>query len=431
MEPHKVRDRRGIIADLRARQAQLSQHPVAIILFDVDRLRSVNDGLGLIAGDVLLELLVDRLEAISLASSSVVGRMGGDEFAVVCDAAGGIEDARMLANRLNWELERPYRIRDREVVITLSMGITVVEPSVCADEGLNQAGTALYAAKANGGHHLVVFHDELQPAVHHQVDLRTEMREALESQAFEVHYQPVIALDTMAVTGAEALARWHRPNRGWVSPGEFIPVAETGGLIVPLGHWIMRTAVEQLRSWRDDGRDVRMNVNVSARQLASPDLLFQVHEVLAATKLDPHVLTLEITETQVLSNLTVTQPVMESLRGLGVRLAIDDFGTGYASLAYLKRIPADEIKIDRSFTMGMAPASRDLSLVRSLVGLAHALDLRVVAEGVETVDQWRLLTEVGCDAAQGFLLARPAAASDMRFTVDNPPTPRPVRAGDP
>jgi diguanylate cyclase (GGDEF)-like protein len=381
---------------------------VAVVLVDVEGLRRINDALGRPAGDAILAGVHDRLLEAA-RDVDVVGRVGGDEFAVLFSGFSNPEDATSVTTRLTWAVERANSVDGQPVAVRVACGL-VVAPAEGADAErlLDDAGAALYSAKSQD-QRVVVYSDELRRSSARRYAVRAALTNALDRNAFHLHYQRLFDFASLEAVGVEALLRWDDPGLGPVSPVDFIPVAEETGLIVPLGHWVLRTAAAQVAKWGDIG----VSVNVSARQLAEPDLIFQVHDVLRETGIRPDRLTLEITESQVMRNLDIAIPAMSTLRGFGVRLSIDDFGTGYSSLTHLKRIPADELKLDRGFVSDLPGDERDRAVVRGVVELAHALGMHTVAEGVETQEQLDVLRELGCDIAQGFLLARPAAPDQV------------------
>ncbi len=389
----------------------------AALLLDVDGLRRINQGLGSAAGDEVLATLAQRLVAAS-RKEDVVARVGGDEFAVLLDGIGDEGEARVLATRLGWAVEHEYRAGGQRVTLRVAIGVAVADAQDrSAEKLLNNAEAAMYAAKSSAEERLVVYTEELRERSAHRFALESSLRRAVDRTAFELHYQPQVALPGRNVIATEALLRWDDELRGWMAPADFIPIAEETGLIVPLGHWVIEKATAQLATWHRAGHRVNMSINVSARQFADPDFIFQVRDMLSTTGVPPGSVTLEITESQVMRNLEVTQPAMLTLRSFGVRLSIDDFGTGYASLTQLKNIPADELKLDRSFIEGLANDARDRGVIQGAVQLAHALGMTVVAEGVETVAQLNFLSEIGCDALQGFLLGRPQTADDISVSL--------------
>lgn len=411
---------RDFILEATSRALESASGLTALVVLDIDGLRNVNDVLGVDAGDAIVSELSRRLSD-SVNPGDSVARTGGDEFVVLCTNVKDAEEANTRVMRVSWSAARSYAVKGREVRLTISLGVAIAGPGGFTAEGLlADAGVALLTAKSGGGGRAVTFTDDLRLKSQERFEIQADLRAALENQEFQLYYQGQVALPGLQIFGAEALLRWNHGKRGWVSPADFVPVAEDSGLIIPLGHWVMRSAAAQLAEWNAAGREMEVSINIAAAQLAQPDLLFQVRDVIAETGIKPHCLTLEVTESQVMRHLDIALPVMGSLRTLGVRLSIDDFGTGYASLTQLRQIPADELKLDRSFIVNLAEESRDRAIVTAAINMAHALDLKVVAEGVETQEQFALLQEMGCDVIQGFLLTRPVPADQMPETVSLP-----------
>lgn len=389
---------------------------VAVLCLDIERLRGVNEAMGMQAGDRVLAAFAERLTGV-VRHADVAARIGGDEFALCCSGLMQRSEGPELATRVVVEVERVYQIDGRDLPLRVSVGMAIGAPGECtADDLLRDAGAAMYAAKAQGGG-IVAFSEQHRQSGADRFELETALHGAVERQDFSLHYQPIVTLPALRVTGVEALIRWNTAERGWIPPAEFIPVAEQNGLILPIGHWVMHTAADQLERWSAAGHDLGMSLNLSARQLADPALPFEVSQLAGRRSVNPGRLTLEVTETTVMENLEVAVSVMRILHELGVRLAIDDFGTGYASLTQLRHIPADELKLDRSFSSDLADDRRERALVRAAIEMAHALEMEVVAEGVETAAQLEILRELGCDTVQGYYLARPAPPESVQLTL--------------
>jgi diguanylate cyclase (GGDEF)-like protein len=408
---------RGLLQD-RLRQAlALTEHGgayIGLLLLDIDCFKDVNDTLGHPAGDWLLRAVAERLEA-AIRQGDTLARLGGDEFAVVQPGLDGPGCAAALAQRLIETLAPPFRLEAQEVHVSASVGVALFpQHSDHADGLVRKADLALYRAKQDGRGRFRLFEPAMDDEVQARRRLDGELRRALEGAEFILHYQPQVSLATDRVEGVEALVRWRHPERGLVPPGEFIPAAEASGLIRPLGAWVLREACRQARAWRDAGLELVMAVNLSPAQLRHDGMLSEVDGALRASGLDPRCLELEITESLLLERSEgATDHVLRGLAARGVRLAFDDFGTGYSSLASLKRLPVEKIKIDRSFVRDIGRDPEDEAVVRAMVSLGHALGKRVVAEGVENEAQLAFLRRLGCDAAQGFLLAGPAAAAEI------------------
>ncbi len=393
------------------------QRPTAILFLDLDDFKSINDTLGHAAGDLLLKGVGERLEDC-VRPGDTVARFGGDEFAVLLEGADR-ETAEVVAKRIIRELAAPFAIVDKEVYARASVGLALAHGTESTDALLSGADTAMYVAKARGKSRYELFEPEMRDKAVGRSGLRTDLEWALQRGELTVHYQPVVDVAGGAVRGFEALVRWDHPIRGQLGPNVFIEQAEESGMIVSIGCWVLSQACEQGEAWRrDTGMDLTMAVNVSARQLQDPGLVGDIAAALLDSGLPPSLLVLEITESATVDNTEGIITRLEELKALGVGLAIDDFGTGYSSLSHLRRFPVDQLKVDRSFVAGVAVSNEDLAIVASVINLAHALGIQVVAEGVETVDQLEKLCEMGCDLAQGYNWLRPMAAADVGTWLD-------------
>jgi diguanylate cyclase (GGDEF)-like protein/PAS domain S-box-containing protein len=389
---------------------------LALLFLDIDNFKLINDSLGHSAGDELLEAVAPRLAA-SVRPSDTVARFGGDEFVVLAEDVSDENAARLLTERIARAFAAPFVLRGESHVVSASTGVVMcaggdVEP----EDLLRDADAAMYRAKERGRGHYEVFDDAMRARVVDRLKTENELRRALADDEIEVHYQPYYSLSDGAIAGVEALARWRHPERGLLLPGEFIPVAEESGLIVQLGAIVLRRACHDACQWRracSDASGVRLTVNLSPRQAAQPGLVEVVASALADSGLDPSCLGVEITEGIVMEEATGQIEALEGLRELGVRLVVDDFGTGYSSLAYLPRFSLDVLKIDRSFVAGLDSGDGSEAIVAAIVGMASALGLPVIPEGIETEDQLAKLTELGCGFGQGFLFSRPVKASEI------------------
>ena len=389
----------------RARRQQL---PVAALYVDVDGFKDVNDSFGHAAGDHLLRIVAERLESV-IREGDTAARLGGDEFVVLVEGSTLDAGPELVAERLLEALRAPYDMTaeiGRELALTASVGVAFGLRG-SADELLRDADVALYEAKTAGKNCHVLFRSGMQTAVQDRLTLQMDLIDALEQDQFLLLYQPTFDLRSEAVIGVEALIRWRHPTRGLISPADFIPIAETNGLIVPIGRWVLREACRQAASWHERGHRIGISVNVSARQLDSHELVDDVREALTHSGLEPAELTLEITESALMRDPDATSGHLRMLKELGVRIAIDDFGTGYSSLAYLRQLPADMLKIDRSFISNIAASKQSAALIHTLVQLGKTLQIETLAEGIEDQQQLETLQREQCDCGQGFLFARP------------------------
>jgi len=396
--------------------------PCALLLLDLDHFKEVNDTLGHQVGDALLQEVSARLRA-ALRAVDTVARLGGDEFAVLlpdADEAGAIGVARVLRG----VLERPILVEGQPLAVEGSVGIALAAPTADASALLRQADVAMYMAKrAHSGHAL---YDPASDAHDpERLALLGALRQALEEDALELHYQPQVVLTSGLTCGVEALLRWPHPTRGFIAPDKFIPLAEQTGLIGPLTRWVLETALRQVQAWQEEGLSVGLSVNLSARTLHDPDLPVLVASLLEGHTVAPDLLTLEITESALMIDPARARDTLVRLTALGVRIAIDDFGTGYSSLGYLKQLPVAEVKIDQSFVRGLGDATdvKDAAIVCAVIALAQALGLNIVAEGVETGAAWNRLRALGCALAQGYYLSRPLPACEMTRWLRAAPSP--------
>jgi diguanylate cyclase (GGDEF)-like protein/PAS domain S-box-containing protein len=402
-------------------------HPVTVLLLDLDDFKLVNDNLGHSAGDELLTTVAERLRS-QVRPEDVLARLGGDEFAILLrdlDPA----DASALAERLLASVREPIRLASREVTCSLSIGIastadcTGDSERAWAEQLLGNADLAMYAAKRAGRNAYAIFEPSMTMSVLQEAQQRADLERALENGEFRVLYQPVVDMHTKRVTAVEALVRWQHPRDGLLGPQHFIADAEANGLIVPLGRWVLRQACAQLARWRaeaPEAADLDVNVNLSARQFQYAGLVDDVAAALADAGIDAASLTLEITESMLMTDIAIAKETLHALRRLGVRLAIDDFGTGYSSLSYLKQLPVDVIKIDKTFVDDVHIDEDDVALVDAVAGLGQALKMKTVAEGIETGEQWDRLRRIGIDHGQGYLFSRPVAPGEIPDLLVHP-----------
>ena len=411
-----------------------SRGRTAVLFLDLDEFKNVNDSLGHAAGDEMLVAVAGRLTGV-LRAADTVARLGGDEFAVLIDGPTTEAAAVAAAERILAALAEPIPVGGRAVVAAASIGLALSSAAVTgATDLLRNADVAMYRAKSGGKGRLAVFEPSMHQRAVARLDTEMELRTAIDRDEFVLDYQPVVALGSGAIVGYEALLRWRHPVRGLVSPAEFIPLAEETGLIVPIGRWVLETACREAAGWptvRASGtelgsRALFISVNLSARQLADADLIADVSAVLERTGLAPERLTLELTESAMLDDADAAIGLLGRLRELGARIAVDDFGTGYSSLRYVQRFPIDVLKIDRSFVAGITGGGPEAAVARTLVQLGHALDIAIVAEGVEEPEQVELLRQLGCAYAQGYLLGRPAPADVVERQIADPDRPAQV-----
>nr|MDQ3805531.1 EAL domain-containing protein [Acidobacteriota bacterium] len=415
-----------------ARSKRREGHLFAVLFLDLDRFKIINDSLGHLIGDQLLVGIARRLEKC-LREGDTVARVGGDEFTILLEDIEDEPEAVSVAERVQKELSAPFHLDGHEVFTTVSIGIA---PSATGyddpEDILRDADTAMYRAKSLGKARHEVFDKAMHAFAVNLLQLETDLRKALERRELFVLYQPIVALDDFRLCGFEALVRWQHPERGLISPMDFIPVAEDTGQIIAIGEWMLFESCRQMRRWQKlfpSEAPLFISVNLSGKQFAQPNLTETVAAALERTKLSPRSLKLEITESVVMENIETATEMLRQLRELGVQLAIDDFGTGYSSLSYLHRFPIDTLKIDRSFVTRMVDNSENIEIVRTIVMLAQILGMDVVAEGVETKEQLALLRKLGCENGQGYYFSRPSTAIDAeKIIADTCARPQPVAA---
>jgi diguanylate cyclase (GGDEF)-like protein/PAS domain S-box-containing protein len=385
----------------------------AVLYLDLDRFKVINDSLGHTIGDQLLVGIADRLKK-HLRPGDTVARLGGDEFTVLVEDIEDESESVQVAERVQKELSIPFTLSGREVFTTVSMGIA---PSSTgyerAEDILRDADTAMYRAKSLGKARYEIFDKAMHARAINLLQMETDMRRALERDEFLLHYQPIVALDNFRLRGFEALVRWQHPERGFISPMDFIPVAEETGMIIQLGEWVMHEACKQMQRWQKIfpvDPPLFISVNLSSKQFSQNTLISSFSNILQETGVKPQTVKLEITESVVMENIDTATDMLRQLRALGVQLAIDDFGTGYSSLSYLHRFPIDTLKIDRSFVTRMSENNENTEIVRTIIVLAQNLGMDVVAEGVETNEQLFLLQKLGCENGQGYFFSKPVNA---------------------
>ena len=392
--------------------AKRSNTPIAVLLMDLDRFKEINDTLGHYYGDYVLQLIAPRLRSC-IRESDTIARLGGDEFAVVLPGVN-LEKAAALSNQMVGVMEESFQIEGNDLHLDISIGIAMFpEHGLESDTLLQHADVAMYVAKRSEGNYAV--YDAAQDEYSmNRLMLTVELRKAVEAEQLVLHYQPKFSLAEQRVCGVEALIRWQHPDHGdLLPPNDFIPVAEQTGLIRPLTYWVLDTAFGQFSRWLQAGYHIPIAINLSAKNLHDGEAYAQIRQLLTKWEIDAHNITLEITESSMMADPDRAFRVIEDLHSLGIQFAIDDFGTGYSSLAYLKRLPASEVKIDKSFVMDMIADENDRVIVKSTIDLANNMGLRPIAEGVEGKDIMEKLLELGCETVQGFYLCRPLPPDEV------------------
>ncbi|WP_459705882.1 putative bifunctional diguanylate cyclase/phosphodiesterase [Stutzerimonas marianensis] len=391
-----------------------SNRGLAVLYVDLDRFKVLNESLGHEVADQLLREVSRRLSH-TLSDADTIARLSGDEFVVVLEGYGSLAALAHSGSRLLSRISKPIQLGDQDLVVSASIGVSLMPDNARdATALLLQANMAMKHAKHLGGNTLQFFTERLQGSSLENLQLENQLRRALEEGQLEVFYQPRLNVESDCLDAAEALVRWRHPKKGLLAPGYFIHLAEETGLIIPLGEFVLRQACRQARQWQLDGlAEIRVSVNLSVKQLRQGNFITLVRQVLEETGLPPDRLELELTESQLLDDVDNAISISEQLRALGVKLAIDDFGTGYSSLSYLKRFPVDYVKIDRSFVSELTQEGEDSAIVRAIIAMVHSLDLKVVAEGVETQAQMDFLKAHGCDEMQGYLISRPVPAAEF------------------
>nr|WP_293109793.1 EAL domain-containing protein [Okeania sp. SIO2F4] len=402
-----------------ARYQRHSQDKFAVIFIDLDRFKIVNDSLGHNAGDRLIIEVANRLKQ-DMRDDDSVARMGGDEFAILLEYVKSEENAEYIAQRIQKLLQLPFYINEQEVYTSASIGIVLSNKDYQSPTDiLRDADTAMYRAKTLGKARQEVFNTSMYADNLAQLKLEIDLRQALQRNELELYYQPIILLETGLICGFEALIRWKHPERGMISPNEFIPIAEETGLIIPIGWWTLQQACQQTYNWQQQFslQSLTISVNLSGRQFSQSKLVEQVDEILCCTCLDHHSLRLEITETTIMENEQIVMGILSELKAMNIQLNIDDFGTGYSSLSRIRNFPIDTLKIDRSFVMTMDSESQNLEITKAIISLASNLEIDVIAEGVETASQLALLRDLNCKYGQGYFFSKPVDSSQATKSI--------------
>lgn len=399
------------LKELKQRNRFRSKGLIAVLCLDLDRFKLINDGLGYQAGDRILMETASRLQN-NLDSRTILARVGADEFAIAFKTEEDTSEAINIANRLEKELAIPFKLTEQDIFTSASIGVALnrLGEDFQPEELLQASHTAMYKAKVSGKSRHEVFATKMHEQALKRLQLEADLNQAITNQEFELHYQPIVSLTTGILCGFEALVRWQSPSRGFVSPGDFIPIAEETGLIVPMGKWILETACGQMQEWRTkfpQAESVVISVNLSSRQFSQPDLIEQVQKALIITELDPANLKLEITESMVMDDVENTIVLLNQLKKLQIKISMDDFGTGFSSFSYLHRFPTDTLKIDRSFVSNMSQGIKNLEIVNTIVILAHKLGMDVIAEGIETDSEREIIKGFNCEYGQGYFFAKP------------------------
>jgi diguanylate cyclase (GGDEF)-like protein len=395
-------------------------HPVALMLMDLDRFKEINDTLGHHHGDILLYLVGSRLKRV-LFEPDIVSRLGGDEFAVLLPRLAESGHITTVVQKIRKALEEPFAIEKLPIAVEVSIGIAIYPDHGADAETLFQrADVAMYEAKRTGGGY-AVYATELDHHSPRRLALMGALRQAIEQNQLRLHYQPKVSLTTGQAIGVEALVRWQHPEYGFIPPDQFIGPAEQTGLIGPLTQWVLNTALNSDRVWSQARKSLTVSMNLSARSLYDSRLPGQLEELMRIRGGSPERLELEITESAIMADPVRAMEILLKVHGMGIRFLIDDFGTGYSSLAYLKKLPVDAIKIDKAFVINMAKDPNDAVIVRSTIELGHNMGIKVVAEGVENQETYQRLIELGCDAAQGYYMGRPLPFADLNQWLDESP----------
>jgi diguanylate cyclase (GGDEF)-like protein len=397
-------------------EAEKNETLLSVILFHLDRFREVNDTLGHRVGDQLLRIIAKQFSSY-FRDETILARFDGATFALVSKNIRSVDESAIIAQQILDMLSQPYVVHEHEVFISGSVGITL-HPMEARDKEtlLKNADTAMSRARKNGGNQYQYFSSEMNTLAQQRLQLETDLRKALDRDEFEIYYQPQLDCQTGNVVGMEALLRWIHPERGVVSPFDFIPIAEETGLIIPIGEWVMKTAIAQTRHWHEMGYPLRVGVNLSALQFTDNNLTSVIKDNLDETGLQSGYLDLEVTESIAMHDFESTLETLHAIKQMGVRISIDDFGTGHSSLKYLQRMPVHTVKIDRAFIKDIGD-NDDGTLAKTIIAMAHSMNLNVIAEGIETEHHQQFLKQHQCDELQGFLFSRPLPADEFEAYI--------------
>ena len=394
--------------------ANANGHLAGVVLVSLDRFKHINDTLGHFAADQLLKDVAARFQNL-VDVSDTVARFEGANFAILLNGIKGPQETEDLCCSIREVFKNPFEVTNQEVYLTASIGISLTSDNGNGSSILQNAGAALHRATTTGGNNYKFYTPDMNATALTRLSLETSLRRAIDNEEFVTFYQPVVELSSGSIVGLEALVRWQHPERGLLPPLEFLDLAESTGLIIDMSECVLRTGCLQTRQWQEQGREsLRVAVNVSARHFRQKDFVQRIVNIVRETRLSPESLELELTETSIMENPESAAEILREIRSLGISVAIDDFGTGYSSMSYLKRFCVDTLKIDRSFVQGVATDTNDAAMVKAMITLAHDLDLRVVAEGIETDAQLAFLNQLKCDEGQGYLFAKPEAANVIR-----------------
>jgi len=402
-------------------QTERSESLMAVLFIDCDRFKPINDSLGHVVGDGLLVSIANRLKE-NVRHSDTVCRVSGDEFCVVLENVDHVSVIDRIAQNIIDAISAPHYIEGHKVFTTVSIGITVFPLDYKDVDGLLiSADIAMYHVKQNGGNNYEYFNADMNKRSKQRLELEQDLHEALDKKQLEIYYQPLNAIDTdRNIVGVEALLRWHHPEKGIISPYNFIGIAEDTGLIISIGEWVLLKACEQIRQWEQQGMGkMSISINLSPRQFGDANLVTAVKEAIDATGIDPRQLDLEITESTAMHAIDNTIDILHKLKNLGVHISIDDFGTGYSSLSYLQTMPIDNLKIDRSFIKNLHHSVKDKAFVQAIVTMAHTLGMKIIAEGVELEEQFMFLDEIDCEVAQGYLFSKPVPPEQLKDLMDS------------